>query len=43
MGKFVRMMLLATAALGFAIAASASVASADTGGPGVTMTCAART
>jgi len=43
MGKFVRMMLLATAALVFAIAASATVASADTGGPGVTETFAATT
>jgi hypothetical protein len=43
MGKFVRMMLLATAALAFAIGASATVASADTGGPGVTDSFAAAT
>jgi hypothetical protein len=43
MGKFVRMMLFATAALAFAVAASATVASADFGGPGVTETFAAAT
>jgi hypothetical protein len=41
MGKFVHMLLLAIAALAFAIAASGTVASADTGGPGVTKTIAA--
>ena len=42
MGKFVRMMVFATTALAFAVAASATVASADTGGPGVTASFAAR-
>jgi hypothetical protein len=42
MGKFVRIMLLATTALAFAVAASGSIAIADTGGPGVTAHAIAR-
>jgi hypothetical protein len=42
MGKFARIMLFTTTALAFAIAASGSVAIADTGGPGVTAHVIAR-
>jgi hypothetical protein len=42
MGKFARIMLFITTALAFAIAASGSVAIADTGGPGVSAPVVAR-
>lgn len=41
MGKFTRIVLFVTAALAFALAASASIALADSMGPGVTAPIAA--